>query len=279
MTYFFLWPIIWRAAQTTNHDIFVPLAEIAQSLDVPVIFEIRQGKGNIVKKMLREIRADLYVMVDGDDTYRARDLPELLRPVREGRCDMCVGNRLRRYQPGSFSHFHLFGNKLIRLLTRKLHGADIPDMLTGYRVMSRKLVDDICLIMGGFEIETEINIKSVWHGFRVCSVDIEYGNRPGGSVSKIRTFTDGYRILSTILMLLREHQPLTMGGVIFLSLNLAALVFLLAGLLGGSLFSFSFALFLSLMGAVALSTGIILHAGNISHRESEEFQRKLHTKS
>jgi len=250
-------------------------AEMAKSLDVPVIFEIRQGKGNIVKKMLRLVRADLYVLVDGDETYRARDLPELLRPVQEGRCDMSIGNRLRHYQPGSFSHFHLFGNKLICLLTRKLHGADIPDMLTGYRVMSRKLVKEICLIMGGFEIETEINIKSVWHGFKVCSVDIEYGKRPGGSISKIRTFNDGYRILSTILMLLREHQPMTMGGVIFLFLNLLALILLISGVIRGSIFSFSFALFLSLLGAVALSTGIILHAGNIAHRESEEFQRKL----
>ena len=254
-------------------------AEIAKSLDVPIIFESRQGKGNIVKQLLRRVPADLYVLVDGDGTYRARDLPVLLRPVREGRCDMCIGNRLRHYQPGSFSHFHLFGNKLIRVLTKKLHGADIPDMLTGYRVMSRKLVDEICLIMGGFEVETEINIKSVWHGFRVCSVDIEYGKRPGGSISKIRTINDGYRILSTILMLLREHQPMTMGGVIFLILNLIALILFISGVIRGSLFSFSFALFLSLLGAVALSTGIILHAGNIAHRESEEFQRKLSKRS
>ncbi len=252
-------------------------AEIAKNMNVTVISESRRGKGSIVKTLLHRITADLYVLVDGDMTYQARDLPELLRPVREGRCDMSIGNRLRHYQPGAFSHFHLFGNKLIRLLTRKLHGADIPDMLTGYRVMSRKLVDEICLIMGGFEIETEINIKSVWHGFKVCSVDIEYGKRPGGSVSKIRTLNDGYRILSTILMLLREHQPMTMGGVIFLFLNLIALILFISGVIRGSLFSFSFALFLSLLGAVALSTGIILHAGNIAHRESEEFQRRLHS--
>lgn len=250
-------------------------AEIARSMNVDVISENRRGKGNLVNKLLNNITADLYVLVDGDDTYRAHDVHKLLESVRNGKCDMCIGNRLDHYKPGSFSFLHLFGNKLIRVLTKKLHEVDIPDMLTGYRVMSRKLVDEICLIMGGFEIETEINIKSVWHGFKVCSVDIDYGQRPGDSVSKIRTMTDGYRILSTILMLLREHQPMTLGGVIFLILNLIALVLFISGFVSSSLFSFSFALFLSLLGAVALSTGIILHAGNIAHRESEELQRKL----
>jgi len=254
-------------------------AEIARSMNVAIIYENRRGKGSIVKALLNTVTADLYVLVDGDGTYRAQDLPKLLQPVQEGRCDMCIGNRLYQYQPGAFSSLHLFGNKLIRILTKKLHGVDIPDMLTGYRVMSRKLVDEICLIMGGFEIETEINIKSVWHGFQVCSVDIEYGNRPEGSASKIRTLNDGYRILSTILMLLREHQPMTMGGVCFLILNLIALILFISGVVSGNLFSFCFALFLSLLGAVAFSTGIILHAGNIAHRESEVFQRKLNQKT
>lgn len=249
-------------------------AEIARSMNVTVVSENRRGKGNLVNTLLNTIQADLYVMVDGDDTYRAHDVHNLLQAVSAGKCDMCIGNRLSHYKPGAFSFLHLFGNKLIRILTKKLHEVDIPDMLTGYRVMSRKLVDEICLIMGGFEIETEINIKSVWHGFKVCSVDIDYSQRPEESSSKIRTMTDGYRILSTILMLLREHQPMTMGGVIFLFLNLIALILFILGLAGSNLFSFSFALFLSILGAIALATGIVLHAGNIAHRESEELQRK-----
>ena len=145
-------------------------AEIAQSLGASVISENRRGKGYVVQKLLSEVAADIYVMVDGDDTYQAGDVHQLLRPVIEGKYDMCVGNRLKHYHPGSFSRFHLLGNRLIRLLTFKLHGVDIPDMLTGYRVMRRGLADEICLILGGFEVETEINIKCVWYGFTIDSV-------------------------------------------------------------------------------------------------------------
>jgi len=250
-------------------------AAVAKSLGAAVISERRRGKGNMVKTLLAEVDADVFVMIDGDGTYSVKDIRRLIEPVLAGECDMCIGNRLSSYQAGSFSCFHLLGNKLIRLLTKRLHKVDIPDMLTGYRAMSRKLVDGICLIMSGFEIETEINIKSVWHGFKICSIDTEYKTRSGESSSKIKTFTDGYRILSTIFMLLREHQPMTMGGMVFLGLNLLAGVFLIMGLARAGFFAFAAALFLSLLGAIALSTGIILHAVNISHRESEELMRKF----
>ena len=249
--------------------------EIAESLGASIIRENRPGKGYMVHRLLIEVKADIYIMVDGDDTYRAQDIHQMLKPVIEGKYDMCVGNRLKHFEPGSFSHFHLLGNKLIRLLTFKLHGVDIPDMLTGYRVMRRGLVDKICLILGGFEVETEINIKSVWHGFTIYSVDVEYGLRPSGSTSKIKTFQDGYRILSTIFMLLREHQPLTMGGISFLTLGLIGIILAIWGIVGGSLFAFTLGLFSLLLGSVALGVGIILHAINISHREDEVHYRKL----
>ncbi|HDL64446.1 MAG TPA: glycosyltransferase, partial [Proteobacteria bacterium] len=237
--------------------------------------ENRQGKGHMLKTMIENIDADIFIMIDGDGTYAAKDVHKLILPVIEGKCDMCIGNRLSDYHPDSFSYFHLLGNKLIRYLTYKLHGVEIPDMLTGYRVMSRKLIDDMFLISGGFEIETEINIKSVWLGSKICSVDIHYGARPAGSISKIKTLNDGYRILSTIFMLLREHQPMTMGGVLFLILSTIGAISFFGGLFGGNLFCFIFGLSLFLIGTIALATGIILNAINISHRELEQFHRKL----
>jgi glycosyltransferase involved in cell wall biosynthesis len=252
--------------------------EIARSRGAEVLSCRRRGKGSAVRDLLDRVAADIYILVDGDDTYRAQDVSLLLGPVREGRADMIIGNRLHSFQSGSFPSLHLAGNKLIRYLTRRLHGVDIPDMLSGYRVMNRALTEEMSLISGGFEIETEINIKSVWLGFRIGSINSEYRPRPAGSASKLKTFQDGYRILTTILMLLREYQPMTMGGLLFCGLNLIALVLLLTGGISSRLPVFGLGLLASLLGAIALAVGIVLNALNISHRESEELIRKLRLK-
>ena len=250
-------------------------AEKARQAGATVFVNLKPGKGSTVREMLSRIDADIYILVDGDGTYRAEEVHLLLQPVAEGRADMFIGNRLRNYQSGSFPRLHIAGNKLIRFLTYKLHGVDIPDMLSGYRVMNRSLVDELCLISGGFEIETEINIKSVWHGFRIGSANISYHPRPSGSCSKLKTFQDGYRILATILMLLKEYQPMTMGGLAFFSLQCFALLFLILGAGRRSLFAFGLGLLFSLSGTLALSVGLILNALNISHREVEESLRKI----
>jgi len=249
-------------------------AAIARQCGAKVLSCAQPGKGHTVRMLLSGIAADVYVLVDGDNTYRAEDIKILLPPVESGQYDMCIGNRLENYQPGSFPALHLLGNRMIRFLTYKLHKVDIPDMLSGYRVMSRKLVDNLCLISGGFEIETEINIKSVWQGFKIGSLDIVYQPRPAGSASKLQTFNDGYRILATILMLLREYQPMTMGSIIFFVSNCLALALLIIGLARGNTFIFNFGLFSSLVGVIALGVGLILNAINISHREAEERQKK-----
>lgn len=246
---------------------------VARAAGAEIIEERRRGKGHMAHTMLRDVNADIYLIVDGDDTYRAADAAKLLDPVRTDSCDMCIGNRLSRYQPGSFGGFHLLGNRLIRMITYRLHRVDIPDMLTGYRAFNRRAVNELNLIMGGFEIETEINIKCVRSGLRLQSVDIEYGLRPEGSTSKIRTIQDGYRILLTIFMLLREHQPMTLGGMIFLAFNLLALIAVISGITGQNLWIFGLGIWISLTGSIALICGVILHAINISHRESEEQQK------
>jgi glycosyltransferase involved in cell wall biosynthesis len=250
-------------------------ADKARDAGARVVREERPGKGHMVQRMLREIDSDYYLMVDGDDTYRAEDGPAILAPVTAGECDMCIGNRLVDFQPGSFGNFHLFGNKLIRFLTYRLHRVEIPDMLSGYRAFNRKTARELNLIMGGFEIETEINIKCVRQGLKLCSVDTPYGRRKAGSSSKLRTFQDGYRILLTILMLLREHQPMTLAGALFIFCQFSAAALIAAGLASRSAWPFGLGLLASLTGSVALAAGVILHSLNISHRETEERLRRL----
>lgn len=250
-------------------------ADLAQRAGGRIVYERRPGKGHMIQRLLREVEADWYLMVDGDDTYRAEDGQKLLAPVMAGECDICIGNRLADYAPGSFGNFHLFGNKLIRFLTRRLHRVEIPDMLSGFRAFNRKTARELNLIMGGFEIETEINIKCVREGLRFKSVDVAYGRRPEGSSSKLKTVQDGYRILLTILMLLREHQPMTLGGTVFLLFHAAAAALIPAGILSGRGWLFGFGLLFSLSGTIALACGIVIHSLNIAHRETEERLRRI----
>jgi glycosyltransferase involved in cell wall biosynthesis len=250
-------------------------AGAARAAGAGVVREERLGKGHMVQRLLREVESEYYLMVDGDGTYRAKDGVAILAPVLAGKCDMCIGNRLAEFEAKSFGNFHFFGNKLIRFLTYRLHRVEIPDMLSGFRAFNRRTARELNLIMGGFEIETEINIKCVRQGLRLCSVDTAYGRRQAGSVSKLKTIQDGYRILLTILMLLREHQPMTLGGVLFLALNISGLILIVSGVIGGSGWLFGLGLLASLTGSVALAGGVILHSLNIAHRETEERLRRL----
>ncbi len=249
-------------------------ADIARRHEAEVRSAPRPGKGMVIRQMFDEVKADIYVLVDGDDTYRAEDVHRLLDPVREGSCDMSVANRLVEYAPGSFPPLHIFGNRLISWLTAKFYGKKIDDMLSGFRVMTREMIDELCLISAGFEIETEINIKSIRHGFRICCLPSYYSHRPAGSQSKIHTLGDGYRILATLFMLFQEYQPVTMGGISFLILALAGAALVLAGGLGRNLYLFSLGLFFGLTGLLILTTGVILHAVNMAAREGEEHRRR-----
>ncbi len=250
-------------------------AEVAKRSGAKVRFCTRQGKGMVVRQMFAEVSADVYVMVDGDDTYTASDVHALLAPVLDGTCDLCVGNRLQRYARGSFALFHLFGNRLIKTMMERFYLARIDDMLSGYRVLTREVVEDLTLISTGFEIETEINIRAVWRGYRIVCVPTIYKKRPEGSVSKIRLFSDGYRILATMLVLLREHQPVTMAGYVLLMCTLLAAAGMASGLHYGNVYLFTGALALLVCGVTVICTGIVLNATNWAHRESEVREQKL----
>lgn len=189
--------------------------------------ECRRGKGYVVQAMFRAVEADVYVMVDGDDTYPAPEVHRLVQPIAEGRADMVVGSRFLA-EASEFHALNLLGNKLFLFLVNFLFGARLTDILSGYRSMSRRFVKGLPLVVPGFEIETELSIKGVQRGFRIEEVPTRLRNRPEGSFSKLRRFHDGVRILRTILALVRDYKPLLVfGGIggILLTIATAGLLF------------------------------------------------------
>ncbi len=185
--------------------------------------ETRQGKGNVVRRMFADVEADVYVLTDGDDTYDAAAAPDLVRMVIEEGYDVVTGRRVATgeaaYRPG-----HVFGNKLLTGLTALMFDVHLKDLLSGYRVMSRRFVKSFPLTAGGFGIETELTIHAVRLLTPMAEVDTRYKERPAGSVSKLNTWRDGFRILFTIVALVREERPLVFFSSIFAVLALASIV-------------------------------------------------------
>lgn len=192
-----------------------------------VFREARQGKGNAVRRAFLEVEADIYVMVDADLTYPAKRLPDLIEPVVNGDADMVVGDRhsLGGYKQENKRHFHSFGNSLVTSLVNGLFKAQLVDIMSGYRVFSRKFVKNYAILVEGFEIETDITLHSLDKRYRIKEIPIEYLDRPEGSVSKLNTFSDGAKVLFTIFQILCYYRPLFFFGsigVIFGMLGLIA---------------------------------------------------------
>ncbi len=182
--------------------------EIAKAEGAIVISVPERGKGNVVRKMFDCVDADLYIMVDSDDTYDASGVHALIKPVLNDEADMMVGNRLADYSSGSFRKFHRLGNALIIKLINVIFGSKLVDICSGYRVMSNRFVKNIPLLRQGFEVETELTVYSLIYGFRIGEVTLPYRHRPPNSFSKLRTFSDGYKVLLTIVWLARDLRPL-----------------------------------------------------------------------
>lgn len=190
-----------------------------------VIKEPRKGKGFVVESMFDRVDADVYVMVDGDDTYCAEDVHKLLEPVLSGDSDMVVGARLAGHTEQSFRRLHVFGNNLIRRLVNWVGGTELTDIMSGYRVFNRRVAERIPVVSAGFEIETELTIQMIYYKLKIMEANIAYKARPTGSTSKLRTFRDGFRVVWKIFSLFRACKPLTFfGGVglVFFMLGLAA---------------------------------------------------------
>jgi|TARA_B100000959_G_scaffold283383_1_gene352145 glycosyltransferase involved in cell wall biosynthesis len=177
-----------------------------------VVFSVeRRGKGNVVRAMFRRVDADIYLMVDGDGTYLAKDAAKLIVPIENESVEMVVGDRLstRVYDQENTRRFHSFGNRLIRWLINQLYKSDCKDILSGYRVFSRYFVENIPVMSEGFEIETEITLHALDKKIDFQEVPINYKERVLGSESKLNTFSDGYRILKTIIAVFKNYRPLS----------------------------------------------------------------------
>lgn len=199
--------------------------EIARDHGAIVRFEPRQGKGNVVRSMFRDIDADYYVMVDGDDTYPAEAARALIEPLEAGRADMTVGDRLSNgtYGEENDRAFHGFGNNLVRWLIKAIYGFAFDDVMTGYRAFNRAFVKTMPVLSSGFQIETELSIHAVDKRWRIEDVPIAYRDRPEGSYSKLSTFGDGAKVLRAIASLFREYRPMAFFGwtaLLFLALGL-----------------------------------------------------------
>lgn len=186
-----------------------------------------QGKGNVVRAMFREVDADYLIMVDGDDTYPAEQVHDLLRPLEEDRCDMVVGDRLSNgsYAEENTRQFHGFGNDLVRWLVNHLYGVRVNDVMTGYRGFNRTFAKTYPVIAEGFEIETEMTIHCVDKHWRLLEAPIDYRDRPEGSYSKLNTFSDGIKVLKTIGSLFKDYKPLAFFSIVGLVLLVVGLIF------------------------------------------------------
>lgn len=200
--------------------------EIARRAGAVVRYEYQQGKGNVIRRMFAEIDAECYVMVDGDDTYPADQVQPLVDKVLNKKADMVVGDRLSStYFEENKRPFHNFGNSIVRGSINLLFKNDIKDIMTGYRAFSYRFVKTFPVLSKGFEIETEMSIHAIDKNMYVENSVIEYRDRPEGSESKLNTYSDGFKVIKTIIRLFRTYRPMAFFGIIALILAIIAGIF------------------------------------------------------
>jgi glycosyltransferase involved in cell wall biosynthesis len=202
-------------------------AKVAREAGAIVRGEPWQGKGNVVRRMFSDIEADLYVLVDGDGTYDAPSAPKLISALLDQQLDMVVGARVEQgpdtYKRGAYRPGHRFGNALLTGLVSRIFGRTIRDMLSGYRVFTRRFVKSFPAMSAGFEIETELSVHALELRMKMAEIDTPYGERPEGSFSKLSTYRDGWRILKLVSHLVKEERPADFFGAAFLALLVLSL--------------------------------------------------------
>jgi len=242
-----------------------------------------RGKGQVVARMMEVVPADIHVMVDGDDTYPADRVGDLIGPLLNEEADMVVGARLAEFTGEAFRPLHVMGNRLVRGLINAIFRCRLTDILSGYRAYTAELARNVPVTAVGFEVETELTLQTLYHGFVIHEVQVPYRQRPEGSTSKLRTFRDGLRVLWTIFNVFRSVKPLTFFGL--LALGLGAL-----GILCGlpAVYEYftepghavkRFPLLFVGVGLVILSflsaaVGVLLHAMNVRLKEITSLMRK-----
>ena len=216
-------PLVYVYDNNSSDD----TTRLAEEAGAIVVQEPRQGKGNVLRQMIRDIDADYYILVDGDDTYPAEASLEMLEILQEDKADMVIGDRITcgAYGKENKRPFHDFGNKLVRCLIYRIYGEKLTDVMTGYRAFNRVFAKTLPITTNGFEIETEMSIHAIDKGWRIAQIPVEYRDRPEGSESKLKTIEDGTKVLGTILSLFKDYKPLALfillatilvcGGVLF----------------------------------------------------------------
>lgn len=255
--------------------------ELAEKAGAVVRHEYMQGKGNVIRRMFREIDAEVYVMTDGDDTYPAEFAREMVDKVLEHQADMVVGDRLSStYFTENKRPFHNFGNSLVRGTINRLFHTEIKDIMTGYRAFSYQFVKTFPVLSKGFEIETEMTIHAADKNMQVDNVIIEYRDRPEGSESKLNTYSDGAKVLMSIAKLYRNYKPMNFFGLLALVLTVMSIGFFIPVLMEyiatglvpkfPTLIACGFAMMAAIQSVFA---GLVLSAG--AQRSRQEFEMNL----
>ena len=258
-------------------------AELARQSGAVVRQEHLQGKGNVIRRMFREIDAECYVMIDGDDTYPIEAAPEMVEKVLSGNADMVVGDRLSAtYFSENKRPFHNLGNSLVRASINRLWRCDIRDIMTGFRAFSYDFVKTFPVLSQGFEIETEMTIHAVNYNMQIENVVVDYRDRPEGSISKLNTYSDGFKVLRTIARLYRNYNPMGYFGLWALLLTILSAAFFLpvlhTFLLTGTVEKIPTVIvcgFVFLAALLALFAGLILTNFVKTDRRDFEFKRTV----
>jgi glycosyltransferase involved in cell wall biosynthesis len=255
--------------------------EIARKAGAIVRYEYRQGKGNVVRAMFRDIDADCYIMTDGDDTYPAEFALELEKQILENRADMVIGDRLSStYFTENKRPFHNIGNVLVRKLINILFKAEVKDIMTGSRGFTKEFIKSFPVTSKGFEIETEMTIFALDNNFKIVEVEIDYRDRPEGSESKLNTYSDGYKVLRTIGTLFRDTKPYSFFSIISLILVVISGIFFVPILMNyldtGTVAKYPTLIVITALWIIAIIgffSGVILEVLKKQHRHN--FERYL----
>ncbi len=256
-------------------------AEIAAQAGATVIREKRQGKGWVVATMFEKIQEDILVMVDGDDTYEASHVHQLLAPVLRGDADMTIATRLTSHGEKSFRPLHVAGNQMVCGIINWMFKSKVSDIFSGYRVFTRESARQIPVTTKGFDVETELTLQALYRGQVIKEMPAPYRARPAGSFSKLNTFSDGFRVLLRLFLIVKSYKPLTFFGSL-------ALVLFALGLLAGALPIYEFvtehyvhrvpsailAASLVMLGFFSLGLGLILNSMNLRLLEIEQLISK-----
>ncbi|MEI6437684.1 MAG: glycosyltransferase [Candidatus Omnitrophota bacterium] len=243
-------------------------AALAAEAGAVVHAVLRRGKGNVMRRVLGSFPVDALIIIDGDGTYLAEDARRLLAPVLEGRADMTVGDRLEKADRHALVEMHRFGNEVIVATINMAFGTAFKDVLSGYRCLGRRFIEEVPLLTPGFETEVELTLQALEDEMEILEVPVAYRSRPVNSCSKLRPYSDGWRIILTIAMLLRDHYPLrfhfAVGSLLFLTS--AAVLFLRHGFV---------AAFLALLAFFVVGQGFLLNTIGTRFREFKQISLRL----